>query len=251
MAFENVKIVIPSRYGSSRLPGKPLMPLCQKPMFWHVVNQAVTAGFSIQDIVVATDDERIMEAAQRYVIPAVLTDVNHASGTDRLFEVCQKLGWHDDTLVINVQGDEPMIPPALITTLANFATQSPQFDICTVMSPIASVKDLHNPNVVKVAEGEQQRAVYFSRSPIPFDRESNDSLNSVYRHIGIYAYRVECLRQFCSFPESSLEKIEKLEQLRALSNGMSVGVVRYDDAPPHGIDTQEDYDNVKRIMENS
>ncbi|MBF9001193.1 3-deoxy-manno-octulosonate cytidylyltransferase [Vibrio nitrifigilis] len=251
MAFENIKIVIPSRYGSSRLPGKPLMPLCEKPMFWHVVNQAVTAGFSIQDIVVATDDQRIMDAAQQYIIPAVLTDKNHASGTDRLYEVCEKLGWGDDTLVINVQGDEPMIPPALITTLANFATQSPQFDICTVMSPILSVADLHNPNVVKVAEGEGQRAVYFSRSPIPFDRESKDSLASVCRHIGIYAYRVERLRQFCSFPESSLEKIEKLEQLRALSHGMSIGVVRYNEAPPHGIDTQEDYDDVKHIMENS
>lgn len=251
MAFENVKIVVPSRYGSSRLPGKPLMPLLGKPMFWHVVNQAIEAGFPVDDVVVATDDLRIIESAKKFDIPAVMTDRNHVSGTDRLFEVCKKLDWSEDTLVINVQGDEPLIPPKLITSLANFATQSPQFDICTVMSPISSVSDLNNPNVVKVAEGEEQRAVYFSRSPIPFNRENQESLYRICRHIGIYAYSVKCLRRFCSFPESSLEKIEKLEQLRALSYGMSIGVVRYNEAPPHGIDTEEDYNDVKNIMENN
>lgn len=249
MASSNIKIVIPSRYGSSRLPGKPLLPLCGKPMFWHVVQQAVKAGFSINDIVIATDDQRIVDSAVLLEIPVVMTGINHASGTDRLHEVSQKLAWSDDTVVINVQGDEPLIPPELIRALSKFTLSHPNFDISTVMSPLSSQSDLSNPNVVKVAKGEDDRAVYFSRSPIPFDRDNTESIDNIYRHIGIYAYTVKGLNQFCSYPESTLEKIEKLEQLRALSYGMSIGVIIYDQAPPHGIDTEQDYFNVKHIME--
>ena len=244
-----IKIVIPARYGSSRLPGKPLLLLCGKPMFWHVVNQAVKAGFSIQDIVVATDDQRILDAAKTCDVPAVLTNVHHASGTDRLNEVSQKMNWSSETIVINIQGDEPLIPPELIGTLRDFVISKEKFDICTVMSPLTSLEDLNNPNVVKVAQGENCSAIYFSRSPIPFNRDEPESIINKYRHVGIYAYSVASLSKFCSYPESTLEKIEKLEQLRALSNGMSIGVICFNEELPHGIDTEQDYINVKKIME--
>jgi len=249
MSNQNVKVVIPARYGSSRLPGKPLLELCGKPMFWHVVQKAVEAGFTLEDVIVATDDDRIFDAAERLDVPVMLTDVNHASGTDRLNEVATIKQWPDDTLIVNVQGDEPLIPSKLIRQLSEFASVSPQFDICTVISPLKSMDGLKNPNLVKVALGENNRAVYFSRSPIPCHRDEPESLNYIYRHIGIYAYSVKSLRSFCSFSESQLEKIEKLEQLRALSNGLTIGVTRFDEAPPHGIDTEQDYNNVKQIME--
>ncbi|MCA2016117.1 3-deoxy-manno-octulosonate cytidylyltransferase [Vibrio tritonius] len=249
MANLPIKIVIPARYGSSRLPGKPLLLLCGKPMFWHVAQQAVKAGFSLEDIIIATDDQRILDAAKFCDVPAILTNVEHASGTDRLHEVSQKMNWPPETIVINVQGDEPLIPPKLIEALRDFVISKAQFDIYTVMSPLTSLDDLNNPNVVKVAQGENCSAVYFSRSPIPFHRGEPDSISNKYRHIGIYAYSVASLSKFCFYPESVLEKIEKLEQLRALSNGMSIGVICFNEALPHGIDTEQDYINVKKIME--
>jgi len=250
MIEQSVKVVIPARYGSSRLPGKPLLELCGKPMFWHVVQKAVGAGFTLEDVIVATDDERIVDAAEGLDIPVMLTDAKHASGTDRLNEVATAKQWADDTLIVNVQGDEPLIPSILIRQLSEFASVSPQFDICTVITPLKSLGDLNNSNLVKVALGEHNRAVYFSRSPIPYHRDEPESLSDIYRHIGIYAYTVKGLRSFCSFPESQLEKWEKLEQLRALSNGLTIGVTRFDQAPPHGIDTEQDYNNIKQIMEN-
>lgn len=245
-----LKVVIPARYGSSRLPGKPLLQLCGYPLFWHVFQRVIEAGVAAEDIVLATDDNRITSEAIRLSIPCVMTDVNHSSGTDRLNEVATTLGWSDDILVLNVQGDEPLIPSALIRQLIEFTKKNNQFAITTAISQIQSVSDVANPNIVKVALGEHGRAVYFSRSPIPYNRDEPQSMNAVYRHIGIYAYSVNSLRQFCQYPESVLEQLEKLEQLRALSHGMSIGATIVEQAPPHGIDTEQDYLNVKTIMEN-
>lgn len=244
-----LKVVIPARYGSSRLPGKPLLQLCGYPLFWHVFQRVIESGVAAEDIVLATDDNRIASEAIRLSIPCVMTDVNHSSGTDRLNEVATTLGWSDDILVLNVQGDEPLIPSALIRQLIEFTKKNDQFAITTVISEIQSAGDVANPNIVKVALGERGRAVYFSRSPIPYSRDEPQSMNAVYRHIGIYAYSVNSLRQFCQYPESVLEQLEKLEQLRALSCGMSVGATIVEQAPPHGIDTEQDYLTVKTIME--
>ncbi|WP_114634260.1 3-deoxy-manno-octulosonate cytidylyltransferase [Vibrio splendidus] len=244
-----VKVVIPARFNSSRLPGKPLLQLCGKPIFWHVFQRVFEAGVPSEDIVVATDDERIYSKAIELTIPCVMTAVGHLSGTDRLNEVASKLNWLDDTLIINVQGDEPLIPSQLIQQLITFTYEKPMFDITTVVSPIQSIKDVMNISIVKVAMGSNGRAIYFSRSPIPFNRDDPSSIESVYRHIGIYAYSVKILRQFCQYSESILENMEKLEQLRALSHGLSIGATIVEQAPPHGIDTVQDYVNIKLIME--
>lgn len=245
-----IKVVIPARYGSSRLPGKPLLPLCGQPLFWHVFQRVVEAGVQTEDIVLATDDHRILLKASQLSIPCVMTDSAHSSGTDRLNEVASQLGWDDETLIINVQGDEPLIPSELISRLIYFTQENSTFDITTAISPIHCLGDMTNPNVVKVAMGESSRAVYFSRSVIPFNREQPESIDSVYRHIGIYAYSVKGLRQFCQYPESTLESMEKLEQLRALCNGLSIGAMIEEQAPPHGIDTEQDYLTIKEMMEN-
>jgi 3-deoxy-manno-octulosonate cytidylyltransferase (CMP-KDO synthetase) len=244
------KIVIPARYGSSRLPGKPLLELDGKPLFWHVVQQSLKAGFAAEDVIVATDHSAIVQAAKQLDVPVVLTDVHHASGTDRLNEVARRKHWPDKTLVINVQGDEPLIPSELIRQLAVFSQASPQFDICTVVTSLQDEPEAcHNPNVVKVAIGADHRAVYFSRAPVPYHRDAPEHPERMYRHIGIYAYTVESLKLFCSYPESELEKLEKLEQLRALSHGLRIGVMPYHSTPHHGIDTEQDYLTIKQLME--
>ncbi|WP_163131662.1 3-deoxy-manno-octulosonate cytidylyltransferase [Agarivorans sp. Alg241-V36] len=244
-----IKVVIPARFGSSRLAGKPLLQLCGKPMFWHVFQRTVEAGVAPEDIVLATDDQRIYSEATRLEITCLMTAVDHASGTDRLNEVANKLNWINDTLVINVQGDEPLIPSQLIQQLINFTNERPHFDITTAVSPIQTTEDVTNPNIVKVAMGEHNRAVYFSRSAIPFNRDEPNCVDMIYRHIGIYAYSVKSLQQFCQYPESAIERMEKLEQLRALSNGLSIGATIVEEAPPHGIDTKQDYVNIKYLME--
>ncbi|HHX8443456.1 TPA: 3-deoxy-manno-octulosonate cytidylyltransferase [Vibrio diabolicus] len=244
-----IKVVIPARFGSSRLFGKPLLTIGGQPIFWHVYQRVLEAGILPDDIVLATDDNRVLEVANELNISSVMTDLNHASGTDRLNEVAYICQWSEDTLVINVQGDEPLIPSEIIYELANFAVTNEHFDITTVIAPITEKIDVINPNIVKVALGEDNRAVYFSRSVVPFNREDSNSLDYIYRHIGIYAYSVKKLRLFCQFPESNIEKLEKLEQLRALSNGFSIGAIIIENAPPHGIDTQEDYFSIKNIME--
>ncbi len=247
---DSVKVVIPARFGSSRLPGKPLLTICGKPIFWHVYQRVLEAGILPEDIVLATDDDSIFDQACKLNIASVMTGKNHSSGTDRLNEVAQLKGWSDDTLVINVQGDEPLIPSEIIQNLAQFSLANKHFDISTAIVPLTDNSDVINPNVVKVALGENSRAVYFSRSIIPFNRDDSNSVDGIYRHIGIYSYTVKSLRMFCKFPESLLEKHEKLEQLRALSNGLAIGAMKINEAPPHGVDTKEDYLSIKMIMEN-
>lgn len=249
MKIDGIKVVIPARYGSSRLPGKPLLEINKKPIFWHVVQRVLEAGISIEHIIVATDDTRIVEMAKSLEIPVIMTSVNHTSGTDRINEVASKLDWGESELIINVQGDEPLIPPMLISELIKFTTVNPQFDISTAATAIKHYDDFISLNVVKAITAEDSRALYFTRSAAPLNREIPTDLTYAKRHVGIYLYRVSVLRQLCALPESSLEKIEKLEQLRAISNGLSIGVMSYNNDIPHGIDTEKDYLNARVLLE--
>ncbi|OCH05710.1 3-deoxy-manno-octulosonate cytidylyltransferase [Aliivibrio fischeri] len=245
----NVKVVIPARYGSSRLPGKPLLTLLDKPVIWHVIERCKEAGIEQNDIFVATDDQRIIDALRDESIQVVLTSSEHQSGTDRINEVAQIKGWDEDTIIVNVQGDEPMIPYRLIQRIVSFTQLNPSYHITTAVVPLVSQDDFVNPNVVKAIIGHNGRALYFTRSPSPLNRDNSSDLSLAKRHIGIYAYRASALKQFCSYSEDKLEQYEKLEQLRALSHGMSIGATIFDGFVPHGIDTIDDYENIKKIME--
>ncbi|MFM2641267.1 3-deoxy-manno-octulosonate cytidylyltransferase [Vibrio chagasii] len=245
----SVKVVIPARYGSSRLPGKPLLNLIDKPVIWHVIERCKEAGIKQADIFVATDDQRISDALKGEDIQVVLTASAHQSGTDRINEVVQFKEWGDETVVVNVQGDEPMIPPMLIQQFVSFTLANPSYHLTTAVVPLRSQDDFANPNVVKAVLGHNGRALYFTRSASPMNRDNPSDLSFAKRHIGIYAYRVSALREFCSYAEDELESYEKLEQLRALSHGMSIGAMTYDGDVPHGIDTVTDYESVKKIME--
>ncbi|GEK09916.1 3-deoxy-manno-octulosonate cytidylyltransferase [Pseudoalteromonas peptidolytica] len=249
MKERSLKVVIPARYGSSRLPAKPLLEINGKPVFWHVVQRVLEAGVSINDIILATDDVKIEEKAKSLSIPVIMTASGHISGTDRVHEVAIKLGWPDSTLVMNVQGDEPLIPDMLICRLVEFATRNQHFSILTAATKITRLSELHNCNVVKAIITEYNEALYFTRAPAPIDRDDPNDISAAKRHIGIYVYKVSALKTICGLPESRLEKLEKLEQLRALSNGLSIGVMDYDGEIPHGIDTMEDYLVVKQKME--
>lgn len=247
--MNKIKIVIPARYGSSRLPGKPLLDICGKPVILHVVNQCLSAGFFLSDIIVATDHADILNRLITENVPVKLTSTCHQSGTDRIHEIALSENWNDDVIVINVQGDEPLIPPLLIQNLADFSFKNKQFSITTAVTKINHLNDFNNTNVVKVILGEGGRALHFTRSPSPLNRDNQTDLSLAYRHVGIYSYSVLALKQFCNYPESPLEQYEKLEQLRASSNGMPIGAFIYPEDIPHGIDTIEDYQNIKKLME--
>jgi 3-deoxy-manno-octulosonate cytidylyltransferase (CMP-KDO synthetase) len=248
--MQKIKIVIPARYGSSRLPGKPLLELNNKPIFWHVVQRALEAGADLSNIVLATDDVRIEEKANELNIPSFMTSTAHVSGTDRVNEVVNALNWDDETFIINVQGDEPLVPASLIENLIDFACNNKQFDITTAVATMSNFQDFINPNIVKAIIGENNRALYFTRASSPFNREEPNDYSASFRHIGIYAYTKKSLNKFCLYPTSLLENNEKLEQLRALSNGMTIGVIKVTNAPSHGIDTFEDYELIKKKMSN-
>ncbi len=247
--MNKVKIVIPARYGSSRLPGKPLLEISDRPIFWHVFQRCLEAGFDKQAIVIATDDKRIQKKAIELSLPIIMTSSNHESGTDRIFEVARSLKWSSDDIVVNVQGDEPLISSDLIKQLTLFASSRSEFEITTAVSKIKSYDDFINPNIVKAIIGIDNRALYFTRSPSPFHRDNVDDLSLAYRHVGIYAYRVSALAEFCSYSEAPLESYEKLEQLRALSFGMSIGVCYFNGEIAHGVDTLDDYQSIKRKIE--
>lgn len=243
------KVVIPARYGSSRLPAKPLLEISGKPVFWHVVQRVLEAGVAIDDILIATDDARIEEAAKALSLPVIMTSDKHVSGTDRVHEVALKMAWPESTLVMNVQGDEPLIPESLIRELIDFTQQNNNFSVTTAATAITKLSDFNNLNVVKAIVSEHNEALYFTRAPAPINRDAPDDLSAAKRHVGVYVYKVSALKIICKLPESHLEKLEKLEQLRALSNGLSIGVMDYIGDIPHGIDTKEDYLAVKQKME--
>ena len=232
-------VIIPARYASSRLPGKPLKDIAGMPMIQRVWQQAVKSGAS--RVVVATDDLRIQSVAEQFGAEVCMTRQDHVSGTDRLQEVASALQLDDSQLVVNVQGDEPMIPPVVINQVANNLADNSAAGVATLCEPIYSVEDFHNPNVVKVVVNAAGLASYFSRAAIPWPRSDVVSVgDSPRRHIGIYAYRVCQLNAFVNWPVAPTEAAESLEQLRFLWNNVSINVADAVADVPGGIDTEED-----------
>ncbi|GAB0151800.1 3-deoxy-manno-octulosonate cytidylyltransferase [Marinobacterium sp. BA1] len=248
-------VVIPARYASSRFPGKPLADLAGKPMLQHVYERACES--EAVRVIIATDDERIAHVAQNFGAEVCMTSDDHPSGTDRLQEVVHKLGFYADDIVVNVQGDEPLIPPRIINQVAHNLMALPMAGIATLSEPIETVDALVNPNVVKVVTDHQGMALYFSRAPIPWPRDSFMSEVgrstmpegfSWQRHIGLYAYRVKLLNDFVRWPPAPLEQTECLEQLRALWNGVGIHVDSADETPPAGVDTPEDLERIRQLL---
>jgi 3-deoxy-manno-octulosonate cytidylyltransferase (CMP-KDO synthetase) len=241
------KVVIPARYASTRLQGKPLLDIAGKPMVVRVAERAIKSG--ADEVVIATDFEKIMQVAAEYKIKAVMTNINHASGTDRIAEVAQQLNWADDEIVVNVQGDEPLIDPKLIQEVAQHLAQNKDAVMATACHTIHDEASLLNPNIVKVVMDANSNALYFSRAPIPYPRDDTHKQNiQAYRHIGIYAYRVGFLKKYAELAVTELEKIESLEQLRVLHHGYKIGVTITQNAPASGVDTQEDLDYVRSLF---
>lgn len=253
-------VVIPARYASSRLPGKPLAEIAGKPMVQHVFERALESR--ADRVVVATDDERIRSACERFGAEVVLTSPDHASGTDRLEEVARKLDFAPDHRVVNVQGDEPLIPPALINQVADNLERYPDAAIATLCERIHDVEQVFNPNVVKVVFDHQGMAHYFSRAPIPWARDrwqegsplagTDVSLPDgvgYFRHIGIYGYRASVLGQFVNWAPAPTERVESLEQLRALYNGAQIHVDVAAEKPPAGVDTATDLERIRAWLD--
>lgn len=246
-------VVIPARYASSRLPGKPLQDIAGKLMVQHVWEQAKKSAAS--RVVIATDDARIVEACQAFGAEVLLTDAGHNSGTDRLAEVATQLQLAPDAIVVNVQGDEPLIPPAIIDQVAANLAAHPEAGIATLAEPIDSIETLFNPNAVKVSSDINGLALTFSRAPLPWARDalarSRDELPAgvpYRRHIGIYAYRAGFLHDFVAWGPCLLEDTECLEQLRALWHGVRIHVADALQSPPAGVDTPEDLERVRRLL---
>ena len=247
-------VVIPARLRSTRLPGKPLLPIAGKPMIQHVWEQARKSG--AERVVIATDDASIVEACQAFGAEVLLTRDDHESGTDRLAEVAAALGLPADAIVVNVQGDEPLIPPSIIDQVAANLAAHPEAGIATLGEPIEDVAALFNPNVVKVVADCNGLALTFSRAPLPWARDAlaqnREQLPEgvpYRRHIGMYAYRAGFLQDFVGWGPCWLEKTEALEQLRALWHGVRIHVADALEAPPVGVDTPEDLERVRRLLE--
>jgi 3-deoxy-manno-octulosonate cytidylyltransferase (CMP-KDO synthetase) len=233
------RVAIPARYASMRLPGKPLALLGGMPLVLHVHRLALRSGAAA--VVVATDDERIRSVGLAAGADVEMTGTGHVSGTDRIAEVAARRGWAPDSIVVNVQGDEPMLPHALIAQAARLLADDTAASIATLATPIASGADYLDANVVKVVAGANGRALYFSRAPIPWQRDGDATAGvGARRHLGIYAYRVEALMRLAAMPPSALERVERLEQLRALEAGMIIAVADAIEPPGRGIDTADD-----------
>lgn len=246
----NFKIVIPARFASSRFPGKPLVDLCGKPLLQHVYDCACQAG--ADTVVIATDDPRIQQVAEQFGANVCMTSAEHASGTDRIVEVANTMGWQDDDVVVNLQGDEPLTPAKIILQVAQNLHANQEAVCATLSAGLTSRDEITNPNVVKVVADKNGYALYFSRAGIPYDRDKTipaDDLSEYQRHIGIYAYRVGFLKQYALMPVCTLEKHEALEQLRILWNGKKIHVAEAIELPGHGVDTPEDLAQVKAIIE--
>jgi len=249
------KIVIPARYASTRLPGKPLLDLGGKPMIVRVAERARLAG--AEEIWVATDNLEVRAAAEAYEVAALMTRADHPTGTDRLAEVVEQRGWSGDTIVVNVQGDEPLIDPEIIIQTARQLATSGA-DIATVAHPITEAGDFFNPNVVKVVCRADGDAAYFSRAPIPYARDHFAHENGgetlpagfpAYRHVGLYAYRASFLKAYAGLSVAPTEQFESLEQLRALWHGYRISVALIDAAPAAGVDTPEDAERMRKLFD--
>lgn len=246
------RVVIPARYASSRLPGKPLADIAGKPMVVRVAERAAQAG--AEEVIVATDDTRVRDAVESAGFRAVMTSPDHASGTDRIAEVATRLGCDEDDIVVNVQGDEPLISPELIRECALVLTTHEDAAVATLAHPIHDEVEFRNPNVVKVVMDEQGYALYFSRAPIPWPRDAFAAGQSVpqdmpmFRHIGLYAYRASFLGAFGGLAPAPLERFEMLEQLRALWHGYRIAVAVTAEPPGLGVDTPEDLARVRGLF---
>lgn len=247
------KVVIPARYASTRLPGKPLLAIAGKPMIAHVCERAQEAG--AEEVIVATDDERIFDTIFALGIKAVMTRPDHQSGTERIAEVARQCGWSGNDIIVNLQGDEPLIPSAIIREVAFALAGQKLAGIATLAARIIDLEEIFNPNAVKVVLNKDGYALYFSRAPIPWDREAfangakkPSSVTPYLRHIGLYAYTVDFLNRYCSWVASPLESIESLEQLRILWHGEAVLVKVVDKTPQAGVDTQEDLIRVEQVL---
>jgi len=246
-------VVIPARYASTRLPGKPLLEIAGQSMIERVWQQARQS--KAQRVLIATDDKRILAVCQCFGAEALLTSPEHNSGSERLAEVARLLALPDDAIVVNVQGDEPLIPPELINQVADNLQQNPRASMATLAEPIESVEQLLNPNCVKVSLDAKNFALTFSRAPLPWPRDafaqSREHLPkdiTWWRHIGIYAYRAQFLQDFIGWGSCDLERCEQLEQLRALWHGAKIHVAQALSSPPAGIDTPEDLERVRRLL---
>ncbi|TBR44249.1 3-deoxy-manno-octulosonate cytidylyltransferase [Marinomonas agarivorans] len=256
-------IVIPARYASQRFPKKLLSILVDKPVLQWVYELSLQAG--AQSVVIATDHESIFAAASEFGANVIMTRDDHENGTERLAEVAEKMGWFGDEIIVNVQGDEPLLPVDIIHQAVMTLANDTVADMATVASPIRSEQDFFNPNVVKLVADANHRALYFSRAPIPWDRDGfsrhqyqqqNQSQQEqklkedmpAFRHIGLYVYRARLLANYQKMPMSPLERWEKLEQLRLLHQGVAIGVAYVDSMPPHGVDTPEDLEKLHTLL---
>ena len=241
-------VVIPARYASVRLPGKALRDICGKPMIQHVYERGLESGAS--EVVIATDDERIAEAAETFGGTVCMTGDHHQSGTERIAEVADLMDWGDEQIVVNLQGDEPTMPAQLIDECAALLDDATA-DIATLASPFLTEEDFENPNCVKVVRDVNDHAIYFSRASIPYPRDAGSDERAAIaalHHHGIYAYRCGILRRFVASEPSELEVCEQLEQLRALSLGMTIAVGVPSARPGPGVDTEEDLQRAKREL---
>lgn len=246
-------IVIPARYASQRFPKKLLSTLVDKPVLQWVYELSLKAG--AKSVVIATDHEQIFSAVSNFDANVIMTRDDHENGTERLAEVAEKMGWVGDEIIVNVQGDEPLLPVAIIHQAVRALAQDQEADMATMACPIRSAEDFFNPNVVKLVTDANNRALYFSRAPIPWDRDKfavekanlNDEMPA-FRHIGLYVYRARLLTQYSQMPMSPLEKWEKLEQLRLLHQGVGITVAYATNMPPHGVDTPEDLEKLHTLL---
>ena len=237
-------IVIPARFGSTRLPGKALLPIADKPMVAWVWERAMQAGAA--QLVVATDDQRIADEMSSRGAQVAMTRADHASGTDRLAEVVEQRGWGEDAFVVNVQGDEPLMPVANIQRVAAMLNETAGADMATLMEPLDPA-DAEQQSLVKVVASETGKALYFSRSAIPFHQEGGVPA-PLFRHIGLYAYRAGFLKTFVGWPPAAAEHSESLEQLRALANDAHIQIELAPEAVPAGVDTQSDLAAVRALL---
>jgi len=248
------RVVIPARFDSARLPGKVLLPIGGRPMLHWVCERARASG--AEQVVVATDDTRIQAAALQAGVECVMTSPTHLSGTDRIAEAAASLHWAPDDIIVNLQGDEPLMPPALIAQVARLLQDHADADIATLAAPVISASEFLDPNAVKVVLAQDGRALLFSRAPIPWDRDGAiaadpgpDSYRQALRHIGLYAYRVRSLRRIAQLPPAPLELREKLEQLRALTHGMQIRVAIAAERPGVDVNTPADLERIRTLLE--
>ncbi len=239
------RVAIPARYASTRFPGKPLTPIAGRTMLEHVWRRACEAG--AEEVVVATDDDRIATAANEFGATVCMTRADHPSGTDRLAEVAQACGWSDDAIVVNLQGDEPLMPPVVLRQVAEDLAAFPDAALATLHAPLADAAERDDPNIVKVVTDHAGYALYFSRAPIPYPRTPDAA--DAHRHLGIYAYRAGFLRRFTALEPAPIERAEQLEQLRALWHGHRIHVTEAAAIPAAGVDDPGDVARVEAALQ--